>query len=115
MRHARCAERARGGALLACLAATLLLPGCSLFHHRQHNDVGCRKPYFTGNAQTLASLKAPPGLTLPNTAGGVKIPTLDTPVPARARSAPCLYWPPNYVPELPTPPIRRTAPGTAAQ
>ena len=114
MRHALRGERARVGALLVCLAAALLLPGCALLH-RGHSDVGCRNPYFAGNAQSLAPLKAPPGLNGPNTAGGVTIPRLDTPTPPRARNAPCLYWPPKYVPEVPTPPIRRTTPAPAAQ
>lgn len=110
MRYALRGARARAGALLGCLAAALLLPGCALFHHKQHNDVGCRRPYFTGNAQTLAPLKPPPGLSAPDTASEVKIPALATPVPSRPRSAPCLDWPPKYVPEPITPPIRRTTP-----
>lgn len=107
------APGARPGALLACLAclaATLLLPGCSLFHRHRHNDVGCTRAVFSIQAQSLPPLKAPPGLSAPNTSTGVKIPTLSTPEQARARSAPCLDWPPSYVSEPPVPPTRRPTP-----
>jgi hypothetical protein len=101
--------RARAAALLGCLAAALLSPGCAIFHHRQHNDVGCRRPDFNAPTQTLPPLKAPPGLNTPDTSAGVRIPALDAPAPARSRAAPCLDWPPKYAPEAPTPPVRRLA------
>jgi len=97
------ARRALAGAYMACLTL-LLLSGCA--HHRG-NDVGCRRPEFTGVAQNLPPLHAPAGLTSPNTAGGVHIPALNQPASARARSAPCLDWPPTYVSEPPIPPTRR--------
>jgi hypothetical protein len=37
----------------------------------------------------------------------VHIPALNQPAPVRARSAPCLDWPPTYVSEPPVPPTRR--------
>jgi hypothetical protein len=96
-------RRAIGGAYLCCLSL-LLLSGCA--HHRA-NDVGCRRPEFTGAAQSLPPLQAPSGLNTPNTTGGVHIPALKQPAPARARNAPCLDWPPTYVSEPPVPPTRR--------
>ncbi len=93
--------------LLLCLSLGALLPGCSAIHHHEHADVGCKHPVFTGNADNLGPLKAPPGLTTPNTAQQVKIPPLDAADPARPRSAPCLDWPPQYVNEPLLPPVRR--------
>lgn len=99
---------ARLGALLGCVAVAALLPGCALFHHGKHNEVGCRQAPFRGNAQTLPPLKAPPGLNPPNTTTGVRIPALEAQDSPRPRNAPCLDYPPKYVPEAPTPPVRRT-------
>lgn len=96
-------RRALAGAYVSCLSL-LLLGGCA--HHRG-NDVGCRRPEFSATAQNLAPLRAPAGLTAPNTAAGVRIPALNQPPPARARNAPCLDWPPTYVSEPPIPPTRR--------
>jgi uncharacterized lipoprotein len=98
---------ARAGALAGCVTVVLLLPGCVLFHHGHRNDVGCRQAPFNGNAQTLPPLKAPPGLNAPSATTAVKIPTLDAQAAPRPRTAPCLDFPPKYVPETPTPPVRR--------
>ncbi len=93
---------------MGCVAIPLLLPGCVLFHHRGRDPVGCRQGPFNGNAQTLPPLKAPPGLNAPNTSNGVRIPALDAQATPTAPKAPCLDFPPKYVPEAPTPPVRRT-------
>lgn len=93
------------GALLPCVAL-LLLGGC--VHHR--GDLECREPPFAGNAQSLAPLRAPPGLNAPDTAGGVRIPVLSGSEPLQARNSPCLDWPPKYVSEPPIPPTRRPSP-----
>lgn len=98
--------RARLGAWLLCLSLGSLLSGCAL-HHRQHADVGCKRPVFTGNADNLAPLQAPPGLDRPDRAADIKIPPLSQPDPTRPRSAPCLDWPPQYVSEPLLPPVRR--------
>jgi uncharacterized lipoprotein len=95
-------------ALVAGVAAALLLPGCTLFHHRR-GPGACREPQFNGSALTLPPLKAPPGLNAPNTSAGVKIPALNATDTPRPRNAPCLDVPPKYVPETPTPPVRRPA------
>lgn len=97
-------RRAAAGALLSCL----LLSGCIHFH-RHPNDVGCRRPEFSDAAPSLPALKPAPGLNAPNTAGGIRIPALNTPQPVRAKTAPCLDWPPTYVSEPPVPPTRRPA------
>ena len=101
-------RRAVAGACLSCLSL-LLLSGCVHLHHRA-NDVGCRRPDFNLAAQNLPPLRAPSDLTAPNTAGGVHIPALNEPAPARAKTAPCLDYPPTYVSEPPTPPTRRPNP-----
>jgi uncharacterized lipoprotein len=101
------ARRAAAGACLPCLSL-LILSGCA--HHRG-NDVSCRKPEFNLAAPNLPPLRAPSGLTTPNTAGGVHVPALNqaAPAPAPARTAPCLDWPPTYVSEPPVPPSRRSS------
>lgn len=99
------ARRALAGASLSCLSL-LLLSGC-VHLHRHPNDVGCRRPDFNLPAQELPPLRAPSDLTAPSTAGGVHIPALNQPAPVRAKTAPCLDYPPTYVSEPPTPPTRR--------
>jgi len=84
----------------------MLLAGCA--HHRA-NPTSCRNPEFTGAAQNLPALHAPPGLNAPSSAAGVHIPALDQPEVARQRNGPCLDWPPAYVSEPPVPPTRRPA------
>ena len=94
------------GALLTCLSAVLLLSGCSLFH-RHRTGAGCQERPFSGNAENLAPLKAPPGLDAPDTHEQIKIPQLNEPEQVRSRTASCLDQPPRYVSAPPQPPVRR--------
>jgi len=94
------APRIRGSLSLACLGVCALtqLTGCSVYNgvfHRSR-DHGCSEKPFAGNITNLPGLTVPEGLSPPEARNQVKIPVLNEPERARARSEPCLAQPPSY-------------------
>jgi hypothetical protein len=81
-----------------CVALGLVaLAGCHFFHrHGQNNKCNDPQPY--ANAQSIAPLKTPVGLSAPDTRSALKIPDLnEPPPPRRTRADPCLDSPPSFV------------------
>jgi uncharacterized lipoprotein len=86
--------------LLGVLAA-LCFTGCHSL--RGGGTCNVNKPYT--KAASVAPLKIPPGLDLPDTASALHIPALNAPEPPpRKKSDPCLDEPPAFkTPKQPTP------------
>lgn len=85
--------------------ALAALAGCHFFHRHGSNNA-CNDPQRYVNAQSIAPLKTPVGLTAPDTRAALRIPDLnEPPPPPRTRSDACLDSPPNFVvPKVATPP-----------
>ncbi|HTP39574.1 MAG TPA: hypothetical protein VMI92_08350 [Steroidobacteraceae bacterium] len=79
-------------------AMALLLNGCSMFHSKDdpNKKVKCAEPAVASDVVNRPPLKVPAGMTPPNTAGAVQIPTLNEPEIPRADTDPCLTSPPDY-------------------
>ena len=89
-------------ALIALLAALTGLTGCK---HLRTFSAACHdtKPYQ--RAQSIAPLKIPAGLDMPDTANALHIPALNTPEPpARKRTDACLDEPPPFTTPKQAPP-----------
>jgi uncharacterized lipoprotein len=79
--------------ILVAMAAVCLLSSCSWW--RRHGDK-CREPVVPANTQNLPPLKAPPGLSAPDTRNGIKVPELPGEAKPHGKSDPCLSKPPTY-------------------
>jgi hypothetical protein len=98
VRAATLSARAGLPALCLCLGALPLLSACSLYNsvfHRSH-DTGCSEKPFAGNTENLPGIVVPEGLSAPDTRNVVKVPALNEPERARAKSERCLAQPPSY-------------------
>jgi hypothetical protein len=107
--------RAAAGALVCC-AILSMLSGCALwnrvFHHNRPKDAGCVEKPFSQNTEIRPPLKAPDGLSSPDTRNAIKVPELTSPERMRAHNEPCLSRPPSYFTKpldivTPAPPVRR--------
>jgi hypothetical protein len=78
-------------AALVMLGVMMAVTGCK--------SLSCNAPPEYGNADSIPSLKIPPGLDAPDTRGGLKVPELGTPDRPRADAEGCLDEPPSYFPE----------------
>jgi hypothetical protein len=85
--------------------ALVALAGCHFFH-RHATANRCNDPQPYANAQSIAPLKTPVGLSAPDTRAALKIPDLnEPPPPPRTRADPCLDSPPSFVvPKVVKPP-----------
>jgi uncharacterized lipoprotein len=80
----------------------LALGGCSVIRSKT-NACHNKQPYMS--ASSVASLRIPPGLDVPDTTNALHIPDLKDPAPpARKGKDPCLDEPPAYKVAKPTPP-----------
>jgi len=82
-------------AAAACIAATVFLSGCHIFHGFEPD---CHKPQEYQRAVQVAPLKVPEGLDSPNTQGALVIPTVGLALPPPGRHEACLDTPPRYKP-----------------
>jgi hypothetical protein len=90
--------RPRALAALALAAFGLVALGGCFFHRHSGKYNTCNDPQRYANAQGIAPLKTPAGLTPPNTKGALHIPDLNQPPPPpRTRADPCLDSPPSFV------------------
>jgi uncharacterized lipoprotein len=81
----------------ALLALALIGPLCGCQHFRRVANTCNKKPTMYANADSIASLKVPPGIDRPDTHAALKIPTLNEPAPPRRTvKDPCLDAPPLY-------------------
>lgn len=97
--------RSVGLSVIFAALGLVALSGCHLFHrHGNHNTCNDPQPY--ANAQSIAPLKTPVGLSAPDTRSALRIPDLNEPTPPpRTRADPCLDTPPSYVvPKVVKPP-----------
>lgn len=69
----------------------LALSGCKVF-----GGGSCNKPREYTNSESVAPLKVPEGLDMPNTGSALRVPELDTPEQPRGPNDPCLDEPPRY-------------------
>jgi uncharacterized lipoprotein len=92
-------------ARIAAVAALAGLAGCHPLQKLRDVGGSCHdvKPYM--KAGSVAPLKIPPGLDVPDTANALHIPPLTTPAPPpRGKTEPCLDEPPPFKVAKPTPP-----------
>jgi Uncharacterized lipoprotein len=88
-----------GARLLAAVAFSLALAGCSTLRSSCHDPA----PYT--EAKSIPPLRIPPGLEAPDTRGALRIPELNEPAPPpRKRGDKCLDEPPPYSTPKPVPP-----------
>jgi uncharacterized lipoprotein len=79
------------------LAMGLALAGCHPFRAFKTGSLSChsKQPYM--NAKSVAPLKIPPGLDVPDTTNALHIPALNEPAPPpRKGKDPCLDEPPAF-------------------
>ena len=79
------------------LAVSLALAGCHPIRALKSRAYSChnKQPYTA--ATSVAPLKIPPGLDVPDTTNGLKIPDLNEPAPPpRKGHDPCLDEPPPF-------------------
>lgn len=84
------------------LAMALALGGCKVIRSTTNS---CHKQQSYMSASSVAPLKIPPGLDVPDTTNALHIPDLKEPAPPRRKGKePCLDEPPSYKVAKPTPP-----------
>ena len=84
-------------ALLALRAAVVGLAGCHPLRAIRNVGGTCRdkQPYM--KAQSIAPLRIPPGMDMPDTSNALHIPALNEPQPPpRTSRDPCLDAPPSF-------------------
>jgi uncharacterized lipoprotein len=87
------------------LAVWLALAGCHPIRAFENKAFSCHnaQPYM--KATSVAPLKIPSGLDVPDTTNALKIPELNEPAPpARKGREPCMDQPPPFKVAKPTPP-----------
>ena len=86
------------------LAPLLLsIGGCHMLGSKFTQNT-CNKPQPYQGQKSDPPLKIPPGLTAPDTGGGLKLPALNEPgPPPRTVHDPCLDSPPSYKVAKPAP------------
>jgi hypothetical protein len=93
--------KVRTGVLV--LALLLLSVGGCHSLNRKLTENACNKPQPYQSQKSDPPLKIPPGLVAPDTAGGLKLPTLNEPAAPRTVHDPCLDSPPSYKVAKPAP------------
>ena len=84
------------------LGLALALGGCKVLRSTTNS---CHKTQPYMSASSVAPLKIPPGLDVPDTTNALRIPDLKEPAPpARKGKEPCLDEPPAYKVTKPTAP-----------
>jgi uncharacterized lipoprotein len=92
-------------ARIAALAALAGLSGCNPLQKLREVGGSCHdvQPYM--KAGSIAPLKIPPGLDVPDTTNALHIPALTVPAPPpRGKTDPCLDEPPPFKVAKPAPP-----------
>jgi uncharacterized lipoprotein len=87
------------------LAISLALAGCHPIRAMKARALSCHnaQPYM--KSTSVAPLKIPAGLDVPDTTNALKIPDLNEPAPPpRKGREPCLDEPPSFKVAKPTPP-----------
>lgn len=78
--------------ILSLIASLGLLSACKTF-------TSCEGPADVGEGgQTIAPLRVPVGLEMPNTAEALRVPELNEPERPRQKTDSCLDQPPSYFP-----------------
>ena len=92
--------------LALALALLPLMVGCK--HLRLSSRHSCNKPGAYASAQSVPSIRVPPGIDKPDTHAALRIPELNEPAPPpRKPKDSCLDEPPSFT----VPKATRTAPG----
>lgn len=104
------ASRALWRALLAA-AAAVALAGCHHAIPKAFRAKDCNRPQPYDRAQSIPSLRVPPGIDPPDTHATLRIPAYNEPAPPpRKLTDPCLDEPPLFAPART--PATKTAPST---
>jgi uncharacterized lipoprotein len=79
----------------ALMALLLAVSGCHLMRAMTTNTCRNAQPYL--KSQSVAPLKIPAGLDVPDTTNALRLPQLNEPAPpARTAKQPCLDMPPPF-------------------
>jgi uncharacterized lipoprotein len=79
-----------------CLTLLVGVSGCHMLHNKFSSN-RCSESRTYAGERSVAPLKVPSGMDVPETANALRLPQLNEPAPpARARGAPCLDEPPSF-------------------
>ncbi|HEY8053985.1 MAG: hypothetical protein ACHQD6_09545 [Steroidobacterales bacterium] len=86
-----------------CLTLLAGVSGCHTLHNRLSHARCSESQTYLGET-SVAPLKVPVGLDVPDTTNALRLPNPKGPAPpARPRTAPCLDQPPSFKVEVPKP------------